>query len=81
MNYSIKNILDAIQDQDLSDAILELKEMDDTGILPDGIVRNMAYRIYNSDLMLYTEALSFLRSTLTEMAALKWVSSLKTTQK
>lgn len=68
----LTEILDGITDNDLVVAIEELQELDDTGILPSGVIRYLSSLISTEVDIQVNHANSIITSYIYRTAAKKW---------
>lgn len=68
----VQQILSQIQDGDLKQAVIEMKDRRETGILCDGVIRRVASQIQKEVGITYHDALQISETNIIEIAAFKW---------
>jgi hypothetical protein len=68
----VTEFLDAITDSDLKAAVLELKELDESAVLPDGAVRRLGVALASYAGIGAQEARKVLEAALLRKAAYRW---------
>jgi len=72
---SVQKIIESQSDSHLMVAIAELKEYRDTGLLRDGVIRQVAQQIHVELGISTHDSLNIAQSNLIELAAFKWMGN------
>lgn len=67
----VQAIFAGISDNDLREAVREIKELDERGVLPPGVVRELRARLVETGVP-ETDAVKVADSSIYRMAAFKW---------
>lgn len=67
-------ILNEMSDVELRMAVLEYKELSETAVLPTGVIRTYAGRVYDQVGISHHDAMNIVKNYVIETAAYKWVN-------
>ena len=71
----ISAILEALSDEDLKAAVLEMKALDDTGVLQPGKVREIAHAIQDATGATAHDARTIAHTGIIRIAAFRWAGA------
>lgn len=72
---SVQTILSSIPDDDLRKAVRELRELEDQGVLPAGIVRSLRTRLAAETGLSESDAVKVADASIYRLAAFKWAGA------